>query len=580
MSIVGALVAARAVPRVAAYGMLPRWDLAGHLDDGWTAYYHLAQAQLGQFAWTLWSQGYWPPGQALFQLPFFIALGGDVTAGLFSSVVAFVLTGLGMAWLVRHIAGPSAWLSTVLAVVAMATSPFMLGYASVAMSEMLGALAQVVVLVCYARTARAPTAADGRWLALSLTALFFTKYNYFVLLAVPLACHEFLSHRRGRNVRERLRVLGRAAAAVVATPVGTLFTAYLLVVTAVLASGGVSFSIGEQSVAFRTIGYAAHPVIYAGLFLAWRRFRRGDARSRLNAIDPRLGPLVLWFGIPVALWLASPYPNHVKDVATLLVNIPLGPPTAGLGLASYLHALRDVYFLHPASFALAATAFGVALARYRTQPPLMRLLLVVVTLQGAMIAAHHTRDPRFLLVSMPIFWVVAACEIGRWAAAWRPAGVAIVSGGAAVAGLIGAGAALESDAFQRIAVEHYVESPELADAFATVRVSSGREGRIAVLGRRDSVSPGLVRWQLGPAAGQAHAPANVVRVADTPLIDEADTVVIVEPSDVPIEVGVTRVATLVAHGRLGPPTRVAITNLGTTLSLYRRPQGRGPHGPR
>ncbi len=82
--------------------------------------------------------------------------------------------------------------------------------ARVAMSEMVQAF-QVIVLVCYGALRATRDAVATRWLAVSLSLLFFTKYNYFILLAVPLVCHLFTVDAlgtpaaRSRGVPDRRR---------------------------------------------------------------------------------------------------------------------------------------------------------------------------------------------------------------------------------------------------------------------------------------------------------------------------------------------------------------------------------------
>jgi hypothetical protein len=269
--------------------------------------------------------------------------------------------------------------------------------AYVAMSEMV-VPRQVIVLVCYARYERTRDAAAMRWLALSLSLLFFTKYNYFILLAVPLACHVFLASTAGTPARARLRAVQRAVTAWCATAPGLATVVYLLTVVAILSVGGLSIPVGDHRIAFRTVGYSLHPLLYGWLAYAWYTHRHGrwDLR-RLAETDPRLPPFILWFVVPVAVWLASPLPNHIKDLVYLVVNVPMGPESAQLGVTAYLNAIRTDYFAHPVVFVAALGAFLSAAACYQRQPPLMRLL--IAALQFAMVTVQHTRDARFLLLA-------------------------------------------------------------------------------------------------------------------------------------------------------------------------------------
>lgn len=574
---VGALVSARGIEPALANDLLPRWDLAAHLVNGWCDYFFLTTFQWRRLLWDLWSQGYWPPGQSLFQLPFYLAFGGTLSAGLHSSVAAFVLAGvLGVAVLVEAW-GRAAWLPVAVAVAFMVTSPFYLAYASVAMSEMVGALAQAGVLLCYVRAVRSGSVRDARWFALSLTALFFTKYNYFLLLAVPLASHEWLEQTAGQTTSRRLAGAWRALRAGLASPDGALVALYLAALAAVELTDGFEFSLAGQRIALRTIGYSAHPVLYLLLARVWWRHRTGRIDwAALRALDPRVGPLLTWFVVPVTIWLASPFPNHIKDVANLLFNIPMGEPTVRLGLAAYLQSVRDEYFLHGGLLFAALAGFGVAVWQFRALPPTVRLLVLTAVLQFVMVTVHQTRDPRFLLLAMPPFWLASGSGLGAWIAGRAPR-LAVAAGVVTLAaGLYGARPAVDGATFRRLAFHNYVHSPALAAAFAAVRDTTSPGEQTAVIGRHEAVSPGLVRWQLGPASGESALPIEVLRVADEPRLDEADVVLHVESREALTPAfhaeatrDAARVEARVARGALVAVQTIVVDSPGVTLRVYR-----------
>lgn len=575
VSWVAAGVAARSIAPAIAGGWMPRWDLAEHLMAGWTDAHYLRTGALGSLIGHLWGQGYWPPGPSVFQVPFHLVLGGDPSTGLYSSLVAFVLSGLCAVSLLGRAWGREAWLSSAVVLLLMTTSPFFLAYAALAMSEMPGVLAQAAVLVCHARYLQRRDEAAARWFALSLTALFFTKYNYFLLLVVPLVVHEWLEATAGRGWAARLDQLRGAAATLLSTTPARLAAAGVGLAAIVEGTGGVAFEIGGRTVAVRTVGYLLHPVLYGGLAWLWWRYRQGRIDwAGVRALDPRAGPLLAWFVAPVTVWLASPYPNHLKDVVNLVVNIPLGPPSPRLGLSEYLEAIRADYFLHPGILAVAAAAFVLAVVRYRAQPPLVRLLVLAAVLQFAMVALHHTRDARFVLLAMPLVWLVSAGELAAWVPG-RALRVAATCGVMAAA-VAGTSAALASPAFVRLSAAHYSKSPGLAGVFDAVRGEAGPGQRVAVVGRADVVSPALVRWQLGPARGFERFPDEIDRVADLEVLETADFVLVVAELSTPaMPAGVS--AALRARLASSPPAagRQAVVDrqlddLGIAMRLLRR----------
>lgn len=577
LSAVGALVSSAGIRPALARHLLPRWDLAAHLVNGWSDYYFLTTWQWPRLVWDLWSQGYWPPGQSLFQLPFYLVSGGTLSGGLHSSVVAFVLAGTLGGAVLAEAWGRAAWLPVAVALAFMVTSPFYLAYASVAMSEMVGAFAQGAVMLAYVRASRTGRARDARWFALALTALFFTKYNYFLLLAVPLAGHEWLEQTAGQATSRRLAGVWRALRSALSSPDGVLVALYLAALAAVELTDGFEFSLAGQRVALRTIGYSAHPVLYLLLARLWWRHRTGRIDwAAIRARDPRIGPLLTWFVVPVTLWLASPFPNHIKDVANLLFNIPMGEPTVRLGLAAYLESVRDEYFLHAGLVVVALAGFALAIWRFRVMPPPVRLLVLTAALQFVMVTVHQTRDPRFLLLAMPPFWLASGSGLGAWIASRSPRFAVVAAVAILTASLYGAQLTVDGATFRRIAFDNYVDSPALAAAFAAVRDTTSPGEHTAVVGRHEAVSPGLVRWQLGPASGESALPIEVLRVADEPRLDDADVVLHVESRDPPdiavreeTERAAARVEARVARGALVAVQTMVLDAPRVTLRVYR-----------
>jgi hypothetical protein len=207
------------------------------------------------------------------------------------------------------------------------------------------------------------------------------------------------------------------------------------------------------------------------------------------------------------------------------------------------------------------------------------LLMLTALLQFAMVTAHHTRHARFILLAMPPFWIVSAAEIGGWMGRRYPVTATLASVVVLGAALATAGSVTTREPFTRLASENYVTSAALADAFASIRRTIPAGGRVAVVGRQDRVSPALVRWQLGPPSGHARFPDEVVRVADLPLLDTAEVIVQIEPSEVPTERATQRVTEQVRAGVLVQFAMFAIAELDVTIRVFvragddaRRPQ--------
>lgn len=187
-----------------------------------------------------------------------------------------------------------------------------------------------------------------------------------------------------------------------------------------------------------------------------------------------------------------------------------------------------------------------------------------------MVTAHHTRDARFLLLAMPPFWIVGAHELGGWLGRQHPS-VATTAGVVTLcASVAGAHVVMSAHAFRRLAVEHYVKTAALSDALSAVRHMVPREGDVAVIGRRDTVSPSLMKWQLGPPSGLRQFPHEIAREADLPRLDRAAMVVLVEPSEVSTTDAAARVMAQVDAGTLVPTPTFPISDLGVSIRVFLR----------
>ncbi len=578
------LAARHSIHVVVERGLLPRWDLAAHLWHGWFDYYLLTSGRIPHVLWDLWLQGYWPPLLSLWQVPFYLLLGGELSAGSWSSAAAFTFVGVLGALILWQQWAHRSLLPAAIFIALLTSSPFLLAYATITMTEMAGATAQLLVVFAYERYRARPTGRRATLIAISLTILFFTKYNYFLLLAAPLVVHEWLERTAGWTLQRRARAVWASARRVLTSPMGVLVVAYAVALVAVLASGGFEFRILGRRVSVRGIGNSGHIVLYIAFariaYLYWRGRIDWEA---LGAADPRIPALIVWFVVPVAVWMASPYPNHIRDFFNLVVNRPVGEPTVEAGLASYFAALRDGYFFSPWVLGVVAGAFVVAAVRYRAQPALMKFLVVAVAFQAAVIALHQTRLPRFLLLTVVLLCLAAAGEVGRWLSALR-GGVAI---GAALApavlacGIAGTMRMVEEERFRALALEEYIDSPALREALGVIRRELSPDDRLLVIGETDVLSPALVRWQLGPPSG---VPSLPHRIAGEGRLDpELATCVLLVASPgsmAPLSVGgfepsrVRAVMEAIGRGDLIERHRFALTDLGVSLWFYVRPPRR------
>jgi hypothetical protein len=581
LALVASVVDRRTVAVVQARDLLPRWDLATHLGHGWLDYHLLTTGQVFGLLWDLWLQGYWPPVLSLFQVPFFAILGGEMSSGLRAGLAAFVLTGaIGCAVLWRTWK-MAALLPAGLFLALLMSSPFLLAYASVTMTEILGAAVQLLVLLSYAVYRDRPGPGAARLFAVALTTLFFTKYNYFFLLVVPLVLYEWLERTSGHNASRRFSSMWHWTRSAIASPAGACIAIYLVALALIVRTGGFEFQIGGHRISVHTIGNTGQVVLYLLLARVWylHRRRRIDW-ARIIGADPRVRPLLLWFVVPVAIWFASPYPNHIRDFANLVINRPLGEPTVESGLATYMEALRTTYFYSDAVLCCVALAFVVSVLRFKKHAPAMQVLLIAVPLQLAVIAVHQTRFPRFLLQTVVLFCLAAAGEVGSWINNHSRRRVAAGSLAPLVlaSGVLAANRVVDEDRFRAVAFEHYTDSESLRNALRALRMQLGPDDRTAIVGQSNELSPALWRWELGPPTGVACFPYEIggARRLDLAL---ASKVLLLEPlnsDSTPLDPTTyyepQRRAVLerVERGEFALLREFRLTDFGVVLKLYGR----------
>src|SRR4051812_11941381 len=449
---------------VATQRLLPRWDLATHLNHGWEDYHLLVTGQIHRLLWDLWLQGYWPPVLSMYQVPFYLSLGGRLESGLRSALAAFVLTGLLSCTLIWHQWRAAAALPAALLLALLISSPYLLAYASVTMTEILGAAVQLGVLLAYASYRRQPTSSAATAFAVWLTVLFFTKYNYFFLLVVPLVIHECLDRATGAAGASSLDGLRRWTRSALSSPAAWLLALYFVALLIVVRTGGFEFHLAGKRISVHTIGNSGHVVLYLLLARLWylHRHHRVPWDDFVSA-DPRVRPLLIWFAVPVTIWLASPYPNHIRDFFNLVINRPLGESTVRAGVAIYVDALRHAYFYSGWVLLCVIGVIIIAAVRYRQQPPLMRWLILAIPLQFAAIALHQTRFPRFLLLTVVLLCVAAASEVGGWFARFGWGRVTGSLGAPIVLGLgiVAARTVVTQERFRNVAFENYTNNATL-----------------------------------------------------------------------------------------------------------------------
>jgi hypothetical protein len=586
MTGVAMLVHERVVRVVGDRHLLPHWDPAAHLLDGWIGYWSLRTMQPWTFFWNFREEGLWPPAYALWQVPFYFAVGPELTSGLTATLAAFALLGVAGA-LVLVLDSPkrdAAVVPVTLWLVLVVTSPYYLAYSAIGMMETFGAFAQTLVYLAWSVDRRRRGATSGRLFALSLTLLFFAKYNYLVLCVAPMLLHEFLGRTAGASLARRIEQARSALRTAWTSPTIRVVALYLIALVILIRSGGFDVRVLGHEVSVHRVGATGHIVLIAvgARILFLHRRRRIDWQALL-AVDRRVRPLLIWFVLPVTVWLLSPYPNHLRDFVDLLVNQPHGVEGLGSSIGLYVQAFGR-YFRGREELWVTAALFAVITVRFRRCTPLTRLLFVTAATGFVLSALHQNRQERFLFTTLLPLWLGAAAATGGWfsSGVYRRAIGAALALAMLVHTARAVPAMVDSDAFRARAFAFYATGDEIPAAFDWLRGRLPRDGRLVVHGRGNRFSPSLFGWELGPPAGFVRFPVCVRnsgpedRTAADHLLLIVSTAPVTDPDiDLHDEVHREKVQRRLDLGEFEPDSVFPLRETGLEFRLYRAKAGVG-----
>ncbi len=353
----------------------------------------------------------WPPLHGLLAAGVLLAGGRDYRLAVLPSVAAWV-AAVVLGFLVARRALPrGGTVAGLLAALFLAASPAHRAFATDLMLESLGACLSLAVLYAYLRAVQADGdgRTAGRWLALALTALFFHKYNYWLLLVLALAATEVVTRRRqiGPGLRAALvgcdvRRWGREEAR---RPLSWALLVLLVVIAAVGLGKPGPLSWGGWSVTLfppHTLIYLAYLLFFLRLVSWWRA--RG--RAWTTGLDARLQEVIRWHAWPAAVWLALPrHPSHFLWYLSLANADPRRPIDVVQGARTYARWLMEDYHHNLASTVLAGMLCGLGLLAWRRLRPGGAAVLWLVLLAGGLTVFHPNQKARNLHSWVAAGWV-------------------------------------------------------------------------------------------------------------------------------------------------------------------------------
>jgi len=433
-----------------------------HSDDLWRQFYHdrnshyafgldlalkARNLDLVGFLERLESAKVWPPLHGIVLSAVLLAGGLDHRLGVLPSLGGWVMTVCFSFAIARRMVGDriGGILAGAVAVAFIVASPALLLISTDVMLEGIGSGLSAMALWAFIRAWHGPGRPwDWRLFALTLTALFFHKGNYWGLATASLGVTALLLQpdpvRYGvgllRNVAVALAGLVRGLPR---DPVLILLVAVILLMGVLAATGPLHVSLSgrdlriENSGNLLTLPYA---IAYWRAVIAWRRHRA--------AFDASLGVAgrAIYYCLAVPIMISFLLPGRL---ATFLWFVGPENSPGSMPFSDTLHLYAQAFLagFSPAPWigALALGLFVAGLAAWRWIAPAGRVVFVFAVLATIGLLAHPQHQGRFL--STVVFAVFIGAGIGaaflyalatrRMADSLRPAGAVLAAGLVAIA---------------------------------------------------------------------------------------------------------------------------------------------------
>ena len=520
--------------------LLPLWDPATHSLYGWELYFYLKNFNLPMFFWAIWSKGIWPFMYYLYQVPFYIFFNNKFEGALVSSVFSFGIIGVLSSIFLRKLLINLPLIAISIFIFLFISTPVYLAFSSLPMTEIFGVFMQLMVFTSYLLVTDTEVSNLNKravLFAVSLTLLFFTKYNYFILVVVPIIINEYLSFTKTLTFKEKCNNLLMIFKNFLSGITGIVLIVYFVFLYSLILTDGFEFNLFSIKVSVHSIGNTGYIVLYFLLIRFWYLNKKKKiSLNKLYDKDYRIRPLIYYFVIPLLIWFAIPYPNHIREFFNSVVNRNTEGITLMSSIPFYFNILRNDYFQNDIFFFAAISIFLVALIRYKSQTRKVKWLIIASISELLLVTLHPYKDARFIFTALLPFWLIIAVEITNWIERIINYKIILyaISIIIIVLGIISFNNALEEKVFNKYAFRLYTHSSELNCGFDWIKkqlrnYNSEKDTRLAVIGGiSNTVSPALLEWELGKPTGYEGF-IGVVPPNDYKKIIIANFILIIEP---------------------------------------------------
>jgi hypothetical protein len=389
-------------------------DRNGHYDSSLKIALALRHGEFLVFMRLLANYHFWLPLNDLTSAAALTVWGPDYRVGMAPALIGFWMTAFFAFLVARRVLVWGGDAAGAIAALLILASPAFRSYAVDIMFESLGAGLTMMTLYFYLVARQQRSARAWRDLGLGLTALFFHKSNYYLIVVIGLLASDLcaypctyrdlaanlLQHRDWRDsVKRCLR-----------DPLSYPLLFALAATLGIVLRGPGPLRFGHYTV---SVYPPKRPLTIVFALLILRIVARQPPRW-WRFPHWRLAPrqLLLWHLIPVTAWFLLP-----ETLAGFLAYVgPWNSPGQSLASRDLLQALN--YYAHAfdtfynAAPWLAFCSVGLFLAAWplaRTWRSAAVSVLILPLLGLAMVAAHPFVENRFIHSFIAVMWVAAAC---------------------------------------------------------------------------------------------------------------------------------------------------------------------------
>lgn len=298
-------------------------------------------------------------------------------------------------------------------------SPAHQAFATDVMLESLGACLTLLALYLYVRQTQEPSRWCARCFALAVTALFFHKYNYWLLVLFAVIANEIIT--RGATLWPQFRDWFRRQPwseyqrAELRNPLNYLILILLGLALWIAVSGGTVLNVGGREISVRTphnMIHVAYVLGFVRLLLWWKR----SLKEQVQSFPLRERQFVYWHLWPVAIWFLLP--KRLGYFLWYLSPAQQGERAPGSlteGVAEYWNSIIADYHLGLWSVLLVIGLMAMVFLTARRLRTGATVLLCFVLISIALTINHPNRKSRFLHSWLPVTWVLAGVGVAQLA---------------------------------------------------------------------------------------------------------------------------------------------------------------------